>query len=106
LFSGSLVRAPGEFCGGLKDDVAKELGLYPGTPVATSIIDAHAGAVGMVGCIASGVSNNINNRLCKYFVNLAVWLNNYIPNLYLLINICLSLTYSFNMWNFHMSYGC
>lgn len=41
------MRAPGAPCGaGLKEDVAEELGLLAGTPVATSLIDAHAGGIG------------------------------------------------------------
>jgi D-ribulokinase len=41
------VLYPGQKCGqGLTEAAAAELGLKPGTPVATSLIDAHAGAVG------------------------------------------------------------
>ena len=41
------MRGPGAPCGkGLTSEAATELGLDPGTPVATSIIDAHAGALG------------------------------------------------------------
>jgi len=35
--------------GGLSAQAAAELGLLPGTPMATSIIDAHAGALGIIG---------------------------------------------------------
>ena len=35
--------------GGLSTQGAADLGLLPGTPVATSIIDAHAGALGIIG---------------------------------------------------------
>ena len=59
------MKAPGELCGFLKKDVANVLGLCPGTQIATSIIDAHAGGVGMIGSIVPGVANNITNRLCK-----------------------------------------
>ncbi|ELU07306.1 hypothetical protein CAPTEDRAFT_108026, partial [Capitella teleta] len=46
---GTEACAPGEACGlGLTSDAAKELGLNPGTAVATSIIDAHAGTLGML----------------------------------------------------------
>ncbi|XP_065558460.1 FGGY carbohydrate kinase domain-containing protein-like isoform X3 [Artemia franciscana] len=48
---GSRVLAPGHPVGmGLTESVSNEVGLIPGTPVATSIIDAHAGVLGMIGC--------------------------------------------------------
>jgi FGGY-family pentulose kinase len=46
---GTRVRPMGERQGLLTDVAAKELGLAAGTPVAVSIIDAHAGGVGMLG---------------------------------------------------------
>ena len=47
--AGNKALLPGEVCGGgLTDEVATELGLLPGTPVGTSLIDAHAGGMGMV----------------------------------------------------------
>lgn len=61
---GSKVQAPGEPVGkGLSFTAAAELGLNEGTPVGTSIIDAHAGGLGMIGCSASGVSENFTSRL-------------------------------------------
>ncbi|GLH03762.1 uncharacterized protein GBIM_09616 [Gryllus bimaculatus] len=61
---GSKVLAPGDPCGdGLTATAANELGLLPGTPVGTSIIDAHAGGVGMLGCSAAGVSAEFHTRL-------------------------------------------
>lgn len=42
---------------------AAELGLLKGTPVGTSLIDAHAGGLGMIGCYASDVSPHFSNRL-------------------------------------------
>lgn len=46
---GTRLAAPGQPCGGLSDAAAAELGLTPGTPVAASLIDAHAGALGTLG---------------------------------------------------------
>jgi len=47
LWSGRDVKTPGERCGsGLSAKAAGELGLVQGIPVATSIIDAHAGGLG------------------------------------------------------------
>ncbi|KAL3217360.1 hypothetical protein MRX96_032480 [Rhipicephalus microplus] len=48
-------RIIGAPCGsGLSTEVAMELGLEKGTPVATSIIDGHAGGLGLLGCEADG----------------------------------------------------
>lgn len=50
---GTDVKSPGDFCGqGLTNEAAEQLGLVPGTAVGTSIIDAHAGVLGCVGCVA------------------------------------------------------
>ena len=47
---GTRIRPMGEPVGnGISQSVAKELGLPVGTPVAVSIIDAHAGGVGLLG---------------------------------------------------------
>jgi FGGY-family pentulose kinase len=46
---GGTVRLPGERVGTLTVAAASELGLPEGTPVATSLIDAHAGALGTLG---------------------------------------------------------
>lgn len=46
---GTEVQVPGKAVGaGLSAGAAEELGLSPGTPVATGIIDAHAGGVGKI----------------------------------------------------------
>ena len=46
---GTRVRPLGERIGPLTDAAARDLGLAPGTPVGVSIIDAHAGGIGMLG---------------------------------------------------------
>ncbi|XP_075969873.1 FGGY carbohydrate kinase domain-containing protein [Anticarsia gemmatalis] len=60
---GSKVLMPGEFCGGLTSDVAQILGLRAGTPVAASIIDAHAGGLGMIGTHGEGIDKTMSSRL-------------------------------------------
>ena len=46
---GTTIRPMGERIGGLTTAAATELGLVAGTPVAVSIIDAHAGGLGLLG---------------------------------------------------------
>ncbi|XP_033738038.1 FGGY carbohydrate kinase domain-containing protein-like isoform X2 [Pecten maximus] len=49
---GTEVKPPGSPCGnGLSQHAAEEMGLVAGIPVGTSLIDAHAGALGCMGCI-------------------------------------------------------
>ncbi|XP_017475035.1 PREDICTED: FGGY carbohydrate kinase domain-containing protein [Rhagoletis zephyria] len=51
---GERVYEPGVAVGdGLTNEAAEELSLLPGTIVGTSLIDAHAGALGMFGCRAA-----------------------------------------------------
>jgi FGGY-family pentulose kinase len=51
---GTRVRPMGERAGLLREASARELGLAVGTPVAVSIIDAHAGGVGTIGAALDG----------------------------------------------------
>ncbi|XP_011506281.1 PREDICTED: FGGY carbohydrate kinase domain-containing protein [Ceratosolen solmsi marchali] len=58
------VRPPGYPVGsGLSSKAAKELNLVVGTPVGTSMIDAHAGGFGMLGCSAENISSDFTSRL-------------------------------------------
>lgn len=52
---GQRVRPIGEKVGELTSKSASELGLAPGTPVAVSIIDAHAGGLGLLGTPVGGL---------------------------------------------------
>lgn len=53
---GARVRPMGERAGGLTARAAADLGLAPGTPVAVSIIDAHAGGLGLLGAPLDGAA--------------------------------------------------
>lgn len=53
---GRKVRPIAECVGGLTQKSAAELGLEPGIPVAVSIIDAHAGGLGLLGTPVDGVA--------------------------------------------------
>lgn len=66
-WTGNEILEPGQSCGnGLTESAAREMGLVVGTPVATSLIDAHAGGLGMIGV---GLKNatDFRNRLGKYY---------------------------------------
>ncbi|CAH0554551.1 unnamed protein product [Brassicogethes aeneus] len=61
---GSTILPPGSPVGqGLSEQSAKELGLLKGTPVGVSMIDAHAGGLGLVGCQVDGVDAEFHTRL-------------------------------------------
>lgn len=51
---GSDVRPVGERVGVLSERAANELGLVPGIAVAVSVIDAHAGGIGLLGSVQAG----------------------------------------------------
>jgi FGGY-family pentulose kinase len=53
---GSVVRPLGERVGLLSERPANELGLVPGIPVGVSVIDAHAGGIGLLGGALAGES--------------------------------------------------
>lgn len=61
---GSKLEPPGKHVGsGLTKMAAAELGLTPGTVVSTSLIDAHAGTLGMLGCQAEDIPTDMQSRL-------------------------------------------
>jgi FGGY-family pentulose kinase len=55
---GQVVRPVGERVGELTERSAADLGLAPGIPVAVSIVDAHAGGLGLLGSPVGGRSPN------------------------------------------------
>lgn len=61
---GKAIRPMGEPVGnGLTREAAEELGLAEGTPVGVSIIDAHAGGIGMIGMAEGNESVQLDRRL-------------------------------------------
>jgi len=62
---GTRVRPMGERIGPLTEQAARELGLLPGIPVGVSIIDAHAGGLGLLGARIAGETSPVdfNSRL-------------------------------------------
>jgi D-ribulokinase len=61
---GREIVAPGTtLSGGLTREAAAELGLVPGTPVGTALIDAHAGAIGSIGGSTHGEPAELCDRL-------------------------------------------
>nr|GEU72566.1 FGGY carbohydrate kinase domain-containing protein [Tanacetum cinerariifolium] len=67
---GRSVAFPGHALGsGLTPDAAKELGLVAGTPVGTSLIDAHAGGVGVMESVPdSGANESDDDTICRRMV--------------------------------------
>jgi D-ribulokinase len=65
---GTEVVEPGTALGqGLTAQAAADLGLEPGTPVAASLIDAHAGGVGTLGAAVEGGGRDLGARLAYIF---------------------------------------
>lgn len=61
---GSVILPPGTTIGtGLTELAAKELGLPVNLPVGASIIDAHAGAVALLGCSGVGIDDNVISKM-------------------------------------------
>uniref|UniRef100_A0A069DVI0 FGGY carbohydrate kinase domain-containing protein n=1 Tax=Panstrongylus megistus TaxID=65343 RepID=A0A069DVI0_9HEMI len=61
---GNRIKAPGEPCGnGLSTISAHELNLIPGIAVGTSIIDAHAGGLGLLACKELSISSSFSNHI-------------------------------------------
>lgn len=94
------MRTPGDLIDqGLSAKAASELGLLKGTAVGTSLIDAHAGGLGMIGCSVPGSSPNVQTRLGKICVHCTVVTHIPCFNYTMFYSI-----YSFNLWNFNLSY--
>lgn len=101
---GTKVQAPGSPVGhGLSKKAAMELDLLAGTPVGTSIIDAHAGGLGLIGCSANGISEDFSSRLSNFIYNRTCVFTNKIV---FFINYYLLSTTRPYLRNVHMSYGC
>lgn len=61
---GQNVVSPGTPVGnGLCKNMADVLGLQVGTPIGASLIDAHAGGLGLFGCSAKGIDDDFHSRL-------------------------------------------
>lgn len=64
---GTEMVAPGQHLGGLTDRAASDLGLVPGIPVASSLIDAHAGGIGTLCASVPGADEPATARLAYIF---------------------------------------
>lgn len=60
---GQTAKLPGEKVGGLSKAAAKEMGLLEGTAVACSMIDAHAGALGLIASQSSTMTTQMELKL-------------------------------------------
>lgn len=67
---GTKIQEPGTKVGaGLTVVAAEKLGLRAGLPVGTSMIDAHAGALGLFGCRGIGIDDTVSSKMgsCSEF---------------------------------------
>lgn len=61
---GRRILEPGTSIGhGLTEKAARDFGLLAGTPVAVSMIDAHAGALCLFGCNADDIDDSISSKM-------------------------------------------
>lgn len=60
---GDKILFPGDRVGGLTSKAAKELNLLEGTSVACSMIDAHAGALGLISAKSEIKENDVSSKL-------------------------------------------
>jgi FGGY-family pentulose kinase len=60
---GNKILFPGDRVGGLTSRAAKELNLLEGTSVACSMIDAHAGALGLISAKSQISNNDVSSKL-------------------------------------------
>lgn len=60
---GDKIQFPGDLVGGLSDEAAKAMGLSSGTAVGTSMIDAHAGALGLIAAKSEIQGNDATSKL-------------------------------------------
>lgn len=61
---GNIILSPGEAIkGGLSKEAADAMNLIPGTAVGASIIDAHAGALALLGSTAEGIDDDIDTKI-------------------------------------------
>ncbi|KAA0199010.1 hypothetical protein HAZT_HAZT002233, partial [Hyalella azteca] len=56
---GSIVLPPGSVCGHVTAEAAQQLGVPQGTPVASSLIDAHAGALSLLTASREGPAGTL-----------------------------------------------
>lgn len=60
---GNKILFPGDRVGGLTEEASKKMGLLIGTPVGCSMIDAHAGALGLIEAKSDVVDNDATSKL-------------------------------------------
>ena len=60
---GSKILFPGDRVGGLSEDAAKAMKLLPGTAVGCSLIDAHAGALGLIAARSERLGSEMTSKL-------------------------------------------